>query len=113
MHTRALSALAILATVAATSCTSSQPKVVDDAALRDAPKSSEEWLTTARDYSETRYSPLKQIDATNVSKLGVAWSFNTNSFRGLEATPLISDGILYATANWSVVYALDARTGAI
>src|SRR5205823_634107 len=85
----------------------------DDAVLRDAPKSGGEWLTTGRDYAETRYSPLKQIDASNVSKLGLAWSFDTSSFRGLEATPLISDGVLYATANWSVVFALDARTGAL
>ena len=90
-----------------------QPVVVDDATLRAAPKSGEEWLTTGRDYAETHYSPLKQIDAGNVSKLGLAWSFDTGSFRGLEATPLISDGVLYATASWSVVFALDARTGAL
>src|SRR5260221_3891805 len=100
MQPRILMSLAILIAASAASCTSTrQPVVVDDAVLRDAPKSAEEWLTTGRDYAETRYSPLKQIDASNVSKLGLAWSFDTSSFRSLEATPLISDGVLYATAN--------------
>jgi quinohemoprotein ethanol dehydrogenase len=79
--------------------------------LRDAGRSGEEWLTIGRDYAETRFSPLKQIDASNVSRLGLAWTFDTGSYRGLEATPLVKDGVLYATASWSVVFALDARTG--
>lgn len=105
--------LLLLAMFAAACTSSRQPRAVDDAALRDAAKSSEEWLTTGRDYAETHYSPLAQIDASNVGRLGVAWTFDTGSFRGLEATPLVSDGVLYATTSWSVVFALDARTGAL
>ncbi|MBK7116432.1 MAG: PQQ-dependent dehydrogenase, methanol/ethanol family [Proteobacteria bacterium] len=87
------------------------PPVVDDAALGSAAAAPDEWLTVGRDYAETHFSPLKQIDATNVGKLGLAWSYDTQSLRGLEATPLVSNGVLYATTPWSNVFALDARTG--
>src|SRR5690242_14731625 len=60
-------------------------KSVDDKALRLADARAGEWLTHGRDYSETRYSPLKQIDASNAQKLGLAWSFDTQTNRGLEA----------------------------
>lgn len=72
---------------------------------------STDWLTYGHDYAETRFSTLTQINADNVGELGVAWTFDTDSFRGLEATPLVKDGVLYATRPWSSVFALDARTG--
>ena len=92
---------------------SGQTKIpqVDDAALRSAASSPDQWLTIGRDYAETRFSPLRQIDSSNVRRLGLAWSYDTHSLRGLEATPLVSNGVLYATADWSNVFALDARTG--
>ena len=77
----------------------------------NAAKSGDEWLTTGRDYAESHFSPPKQITSQNVNRLGLAWTFNTDSLRGLEATPLISSGVLYGTASWSVVFAVDARTG--
>ena len=58
-----------------------------------------------------RYSPLKAIDRSNVAKLGLAWSYATDSHRGLEATPIVKDGVLYATSTWSRAFALDAATG--
>ncbi|HWK53767.1 MAG TPA: PQQ-dependent dehydrogenase, methanol/ethanol family [Hyphomicrobiales bacterium] len=70
-----------------------------------------EWTSYGLDVGETRYSPLDQIDTTNVTDLGLAWSFDTGEVRGHEATPLIVDGILYGTRPWSSVFALDARTG--
>ena len=69
------------------------------------------WLLHGRDYGEQRFSPLAQIDASTLPKLGLAWSFDTDARRGMEATPLVLDGVMYATASWSVVYALDAATG--
>jgi quinohemoprotein ethanol dehydrogenase len=44
-------------------------------------------------------------------KLGLAWTYNLESTRGVEATPLVVDGIMYVTASWSVVHAVDVRTG--
>src|SRR5260370_11935954 len=84
---------------------------VDDATLRAAASWHNEWLTHGRDYAETRYSPLASIDAASVSRLGLTWSFDMETPRGLEATPLVSDGVMYVTGAWSIVYALDARSG--
>ena len=83
---------------------------VDAAAIREGPPG--EWLTYGRDYAETHYSPLAEIDASNVHRLGVAWSWDLpKTGARLEATPLVSDGVIYATAPLSLVFALDARTG--
>src|SRR5271170_6080836 len=74
-------------------------KRVDDNALKNAAKNGDEWLTTGRDYAETHYSPLKQIDTSNVKRLGLAWSWETESPSGarIEATPLMSNGVLYGS----------------
>src|SRR5690606_10091254 len=69
------------------------------------------WLLHGRSYDESRFSPLDQINADNVQQLGLAWDFDTNTSRGLEATPIVVDGVMYSTAAWSVVYAHDARNG--
>jgi len=84
---------------------------IDGAALSNVESRHGEWLTHGRDYAETRYSPLDQITADNVKDLGLAWSFSTDTQRGLEATPLIVDGVMYTTGAWSIVFAVDARTG--
>ena len=79
-------------------------------------KNKEEWISYNRDWSETRYSPLDQINATNVSKLGLAWSLdipNVGSGTRQEATNLVSNGVLYSITPFSLVYAVDARTGKI
>ena len=83
---------------------------IDDERLKH-PKVGE-WITYNGSVNEQRYSPLDQINDKNASELKLAWKFPTNSTRGLEATPLVVDGVMYTTAPWSVVYALDARTGA-
>ena len=69
-----------------------QPRRVDDAALRNAGKTGEEWLSYGLTPGETRYSPLKQIDATNVSRLGLDWSYEIGPGGGnQEATPLMCE----------------------
>jgi quinohemoprotein ethanol dehydrogenase len=71
-----------------------------------------EWLHYGRDLAETRYSPLKQIDSTNAHRLGLAWSYDVGIGGGIqEATPLLWNGTLYAITNWSITFAVDARTG--
>src|SRR5262249_32857824 len=59
-----------------------QSKRVDDNALKDAAKNGAEWLTYGRDYAETHYSPLKQLTTENVKRLGLAWSWDTQSPMG-------------------------------
>lgn len=77
----------------------------------DADTYPQDWLTYGRTYSEQRYSPLDQINRTNVSGLHLAWYHDFDSNRGQEGTPLVVDGVMYATTNWSRVKALDAATG--
>ena len=77
-----------------------------------APRSTDpaNWLSHGRGYAEQRFSPLSQIHANNVSRLRLAWTFDTGLRRGHEATPLVVDGVMFVTGSWSVVFALDAAT---
>ena len=88
-----------------------QTRRVDNNALKNADKSTE-WLTYGHTHAEQRYRPLKQIDTTNVARLGLAWSFEVGEGGGnQEATPLFANGVLYGITNWSITFAVDARTG--
>lgn len=71
-----------------------------------------EWRSHGQNADEQRFSTLDEIDSSNVDRLGVAWTFEMSEGRGVEATPLMVDGVLYVTSAWSIVYALDAKTGA-
>jgi quinohemoprotein ethanol dehydrogenase len=84
---------------------------VDGSFVRANTASSNDWPTIGLDYAETRFSKLQQITSDNVKGLGLVWSYNLESSRGVEATPVVVDGIMYQTASWSVVHAIDARTG--
>ena len=74
-------------------------------------KTTNDWPSYGLDYSESRFSRLQQVNAENAKDLGLAWSYDLESIRGVEATPVVVDGIMYVTASWSVVHAIDARTG--
>src|SRR5271154_2018266 len=80
------------------------------------PKDSE-WPSYNADLAGSRYRPLDQINASNFSKLEVAWRFKTDSLGTrpeykLEGTPLMVGGVIYATAGTRrSVVALDAATG--
>ncbi|MCQ9154205.1 PQQ-dependent dehydrogenase, methanol/ethanol family [Acidomonas methanolica] len=71
----------------------------------------ENWLSYGRTYSEQRYSPLDQINTSNVGQMKLAWHYDLDTNRGQEGTPLVVDGVLYATTNWSKMKAVDAATG--
>jgi quinohemoprotein ethanol dehydrogenase len=87
-------------------------KPVNDAALKNAGKTGTEWISYGLTPGETRFSPLNQINTGNVSRLGLAWSYDLGTGGGnQEGTPLVSNGVIYGITNWSVVYAVDARTG--
>ncbi len=96
-----------------------QPAVRHDATVdakrllaADSPANAGQWMTYGRDYSEQRYSPLKQINVDNVSRLGLAWYADLAERGGsYETTPIEVDGRIFITAPWSKVYAFDAKTG--
>ena len=79
--------------------------------LVDFNSSPNEWLLHGRTYAEERHSPLDQINTSNVDQIGLSWSFETGTNRGHETTPIVKDGVMFITAPWSVVHALDAKTG--
>ena len=80
-------------------------------ARRLAAREPDQWLTLGGDWTGAYYSPLKDIDAGNVGRLGFAWDYRLGTNRGQESTPLVIDGVMYATSNFGRVYALDAATG--
>ena len=88
-----------------------KPAEVDAARIISADREPGNWMTHGRTYSEQRFSPLKQITDQNASQLGLAWSFDLDTTRGQESTPLVIDGVMYFTSAWSKVFALDAATG--
>ncbi len=69
------------------------------------------WLSTGRTYDEQRHSPLADINTQSISDLGLAWYWDTGTKRGLQATPIVVDGVMFTTGTWSVVWAHDAKTG--
>jgi alcohol dehydrogenase (cytochrome c) len=70
------------------------------------------WPTYGGNYQAWRHSPLDQIDTENVRHLKVAWAFQLGDVEmGLQATPLVDDGVLYVIGPKNRVFALDARTG--
>lgn len=87
------------------------PAGVTAARLTYANSEPGQWMAVGRTHDEERFSPLTQINADNVGKLGLAWYADFDTNRGQEATPLAIDGVLYASTAWSKVRAYDARTG--
>ena len=66
------------------------------------------WTMPGRDYASTRFSPLDQLNAGNVGKLALAWTFSTGVLRGHEAAPIVADNTLFIVTPFpNVVYALD------
>jgi alcohol dehydrogenase (cytochrome c)/quinohemoprotein ethanol dehydrogenase len=106
-----------LSLVALTGCgddiQSAGPARVDGARIINADSEPGNWLTHGRTYSEQRFSPLTQINDSNADQLGLAWSFDLDTRRGQEATPIVVDGVLYVSTAWSKVKALDAKTGTL
>ena len=90
-----------------------QNRRIDENTLKSAGKSNtEDWLMYGLNYQEQRYSLLKQIDTSNVNRLGLAWTYEIGVGGGnQEATPLVHNGVLYSITNWSITFAVDTRTG--
>jgi quinohemoprotein ethanol dehydrogenase len=70
------------------------------------------WMSHGRTYNEQRFSPLQAINDKNIAQLGLAWSYDLDTRRGQEASPLVVDGVMYFTTAWSKVVSLDAASGA-
>src|SRR5580700_2336539 len=87
-----------------------QAQVTFDRLLNSA-KEPQNWMTYSGDYLGRRFSALDQVNTTNVRALTAKWVYQTAATGKLETSPLVVDGILYATAQDDRAFALDARTG--
>jgi PQQ-dependent dehydrogenase (methanol/ethanol family) len=108
--------LTVLSLLGAAVAGAQQTAVVDSTMLKNAGTPNDQypgsWLSYGKSQGETRYSPLKQIDTSNVKRLGLAWSYVVGPGGGnQEGTPLVWNNTIYGITSWSMVYALDGRTG--
>ncbi len=110
-----LAALAATPSVPAAAAGAAAPAgsaaAVDTARIILADREPGNWMSVGRTYDEQRFSPLTQINDHTVGRLGLAWAYDLGTFRGIEGTPIVVDGVMYLTSAWSIAYALDARTG--
>ena len=105
--------LTVLLTTAGLSWPAAQGQEVTTSDLEQAAGDTSSWLMYGRDYHGQRFVELDQINPDNVDRLQPAWVFATGGEnRGLEATPLVHEGVIYLSADESRVFAIDARTGA-
>ena len=73
-----------------------------------------DWPNPGNDKAGARYAAVDQINRENVKRLTVAWTYNTGDAgtgTTIECTPLVVDGVMYVTASWSIVHAIDVRSG--
>jgi quinohemoprotein ethanol dehydrogenase len=112
-HSRFMVSALALALASCTTASSESAPLTAAASSQDplANPAAGEWTSDGRDYTAQRYSPLTQINAGNVGDLGLAWYADLDTYRGVEATPLYADGVIYNTLSWNITTAYDARTG--
>ncbi|MEO6338731.1 MAG: PQQ-dependent dehydrogenase, methanol/ethanol family [Caulobacteraceae bacterium] len=89
------------------------PAAVDQQRLENADRDPGQWMSHGRTWGEQRFSPLTGINDKNAGRLGLAWYADLNTYRGVVATPLMIDGVLYNVSAWSIVTAYDAATGKV
>jgi quinohemoprotein ethanol dehydrogenase len=106
-----LMTLVLASASAGDSHTTSKAGDVTDARVIAGASGGRNWLVLGGDFGSRHYSPLRQIDSGNVSRLGLAWVLDIDSPMGLATEPIVVDGTIYATASLDRIYAIDAATG--
>lgn len=96
---------------AVVSLASSRPSKKPQAGGSVSPSKNQDWAIYLGDKSRSHYSALDQINKSNVSKLKVAWTFDTGETGEFQDNPLIVDGVLYTATASRKVIALSASTG--
>ena len=84
---------------------------IDDIRLKSALEHRGDWLLYGRDYGQQRFSPLNQVNVETIGRLVPKWIYQTGSAATFQTTPLVADGVMYVTAPFSHVVALDAKSG--
>ncbi|MEO8307668.1 MAG: PQQ-dependent dehydrogenase, methanol/ethanol family [Pseudomonadota bacterium] len=114
-HVHRLSLLISLIALAATPTAWSAGKfaAVNGQRMENADKDPGQWMSYGRTWGEQRFSPLKQITDKNVKRLGLAWYADIGTYRGVVATPLVIDGVLYNISAWDITTAYNAANGKV
>jgi quinohemoprotein ethanol dehydrogenase len=113
MRRWALWILAVAALPALAGAAEQGAAAVNAQRMKNADAEPGQWMSYSRTWDEQRFSPLKQINDSNADKLGLAWYADLNTYRGVQATPLYVDGVLYNVSVWNVVTAYDAHDGKV
>src|SRR4030081_463164 len=87
------------------------PSNVTQDMLSRAANDGNNFLHTNGDYTQKRYHPAAQGNASNVRRLRPAWIFQTDVKESMETSPIVVNGVMYVTTSFSQVYALNAQTG--
>ena len=114
MRQQLLRAFALLAFLGATACQITTPEPQTGITLGKMLKADDQpgqWASYSRTWDEQRYSPLDQINDQNVQRLGLAWYADLETYRGVQATPIVLDGALYNASIYNIVTAYNAKTG--
>jgi quinohemoprotein ethanol dehydrogenase len=100
-----LGVVAVLGVMTQGAAPAPRAAAVDQQRLLNADRDPGNWMSHGRTWSEQRFSPLKQINDSNAGRLGLLWYADLNTYRGVVATPLAIDGVLYNVSAWSIVTA--------
>jgi len=110
-----LGAVALLQSLSSSSAQAPAPAQVQGG-VQTLMQDDKQWPMAAKNYANTRFSGLDQINAGNVSQLKLAWTFSVGAPRGQEAAPLAVNGTVFVVAPYAgvrpnQVFALDAASG--
>ncbi len=98
----------LLASVALVSALAGSQQASANDEIKKLTQDPNQWVMQAGDYANTRFSKLDQINAGNVNKMQVAWTFSTGVLRGHEGAPLVVGDVMYVHAPFpNTVFALD------
>jgi quinohemoprotein ethanol dehydrogenase len=97
--------------VAAVNPLLANPAAVTNERLLKGTSDTAQWATYNGSYNEQRFSPLKLVDTSNVSQLGLVWHGDYDTNLDQNGSPLYVDGVIYVSTAWNKIYAYDAKTG--
>ena len=110
MNARSLHRTLALCLAALAASSAVAQTVIDNRALANDADGSN-WASYGRTFSEQHFSPLREINDGNIGRLKLAWYYDLPPMASVFTAPLAVDGILYFAPGYSVVHAMDARTG--
>ena len=86
---------------------------VDNARVLEESPSGENWFLKGGNFRGEHYSPLTQVSDDSIGDLGLAWATDLPTLDGISTTPIVIDGVIYLSGAYSIVFAVDAKSGEI